>query len=259
VSGSKVRSGSGFRPAGTTKAGTPTRSTGSARAEREAGAGRPPAPAPERGNLFRSRWFIAGVIAVVVVVTAGAIWLLNRDTSTPADPLSQEIAAMQQAEAERNEKNVGVIGEKIVAIQDNLLPVMSGLHGPLPTDESVPVPATAAAVAEWKKAIVTAHDDIMGLPSGNSEYNIARNGFGLAVKVLGSSVAAYEAALSATDADAPALLALAGDLRNQASEAWSVAAIELDLLYNAADKGHLHIALPVLPTGDDGPDTESGH
>lgn len=195
---------------------------------------------------------------MIVLVTAGVVWL-NRDTAAPVDPLSQEIVAMQQAEAQRNEKNVGVIGEEIITVQDALLPVMAGLHGPLPTDGSAPVPAAASAVADWKAVIVKAHDDLMGLPSGNSEYNIARNGFTLAVKVLGSSVAAYEAALSATDAGAPALLALAGDLRNQASEAWSVAAIELDLLYNAADKGHLHISLPVLPTGDDGPDTESGH
>ena len=245
---------------GRSPVGAPHR-TKPARVGQGGGAGRPPTPVPGRSNPLRNRWYQIG--AAVLVAALVALLLIRpweSSTETPA-ALDQEIAAMQAATAASDARNVGLIGDAAIAAQEALLPLMTGLQGPLPTTDAAPVPADEEQILAWQGILETVAKDMTALPSGSSEYNIAKNSFLLSLGLLSSTLQAYSSAVAAGSGSEPDadLVSLAVDLRAQATEAWSVAGIQLDLLFNDADRGHLHVSLPILPDGTEGPDTGEDH
>lgn len=207
--------------------------------------------------------------AVALVAAATALILLVTqpwDTAAPApdgiqvDPA--RVAELEAAEAERNVENLTAAAELAVSAQERLLPVMDGLYAALPAGdepgdasaadastgepEGERKPPTAAELGQWRDIVADVTADVEALPSGSSEHNIVRNGLVLSTELLGDTLDVLElAGESGGSGASERLFAVAGDLRTRAVDAWAVGAVQLDLQYIAADRGHLHAFLPL--------------
>ena len=237
----------------------------------EPGRCRPPGPRPPSPARRRTRW---GVTAAAVLVAAVVLVLLVVRPWEPAAPAPggivadpARVAELEAAEAERNVENLTAAAELAVSAQERLLPVMDGLHAALPTDEARPERPTPADLGEWRDVVREVAADVEALPPGSSEHNIVRNGLLLSTGLLGDTLDVLELAgdpggadgadegdgagdaSGAGDAgaseDSERLYAVAGDLRSRAVDAWAQAAVQLDLQYIGADRGHLHAFLPL--------------
>lgn len=241
------------------------------RSKQGAGAGRPPTPVPGRWKPLRNRWYLTGfalilVAAVVIVVMATKGGDNPAPAPAPAAPAASvpptgsptDAAQMQELQRASDQRNVTAVTEAVIAGQEALLPIMTDLQGPLPTTDAPATSPSAAEVEAWRVTVAQVAADFDALPSGNSEYNATRNGFALSTHVLESSIRAYAQSVATGEAPGGPLAVLAADLRIQAAEAWSVAGIGLDLL-NIDQGGHMHVQLPILPAGDEAPDTDPDH
>ena len=159
------------------------------------------------------------------------------------------VAELEAAEAERNDENLTAAAELAVSAQERLLPVMDGLHEALPTDEARPERPTSAELGEWRDVVQEVAGEVEALPPGSSEHNIVRNGLLLSTGLLGDTLDVLELAGEAGGAGSPQraerLYGVAGDLRSRAVDAWAQSAVQLDLQYIGADRGHLHAFLPL--------------
>jgi hypothetical protein len=207
----------------------------------------------------------AVVVAAVVVVVLVMVrpWEPAAEVRGGIEVDPARVAELEAAEAERNAENLTAVGELAVSAQERLLPVMDGLHGVLPTDEAHPAdgdhPAdeahaerpTPAEVSEWRGVVREVAEEVEALPPGSSEHNIVRNGLLLSTALLGDTLDVLELAGDAEGGGTGAsesserLYGVAGDLRSRAVDAWAQAAVQLDLQYIAADRGHLHAFLPL--------------
>lgn len=228
---------------GARQRGKPKRPAGPA-GRRGTGAGRSPAPAPERHGLFRRRgpWLaLAVVVAAVLVVTAV---VAGRDGD---GDLAQRTAELEEQEAARQAVQVTELTEVATTVHGQLLVLMAELHEALPVDGSAAATADASALAAWRAVVDGARAEFGDPPSASTEVNSTRAGLVLAVDLLSSALLAYESALDAGGADRQRLEGLATDLRRSAVDAWAVAATQLDLLNIDLDDRHVHLYLPVRP------------
>lgn len=204
---------------------------------------------------------MAGLVTVLVVTVVIALLVVRpwepEPSSSPGgievDPA--RVAELEAAEVERNDENLTAAAELAVSAQERLLPVMDGLHEVLPTEgasssnATSPRRPTTAELEEWRDVVEEVAAEVEALPSGSSEHNIVRNGLLLSTGLLGDTLGVLELAGETGGRGAPGdtgrLHGIAGDLRSRAVEAWAQAAIQLDLQYIAADRGHLHAFLPL--------------
>lgn len=213
---------------------------------------------------------VAAATALVLLVVQP--WESTATAPSPGgievDPA--RVAELEAAEEERNVANLTAAGELAVSVQERLLPVMDGLHGALPSDEALadgarPARPTAAEVGQWRDVVQEVTAEVEALPSGSSEHNIMRNGFLLSTRLLGDTLDVLEladggdAASGDSSGDSDQLHAVAGDLRSRAVDAWAVAAVQLDLQYVGADRGHLHAFLPLHSGMSTEGEAELGH
>ncbi|MFD2794874.1 hypothetical protein ACFS27_15045 [Promicromonospora vindobonensis] len=208
-------------------------------------------------------------MAAAVLVAATALTLLVVQPWETAEPSPggievdpARVAELEAAEAARDGENLTAAAELATSAQERLLPVMDGLYEALPTgDESGDAsaadasaggpegngkPPTAAELGEWRGVVQEVSAEIEALPSGSSEHNIVRNGLLLSTRLLGDTLDVVElAGAGGGSGESERLSAVAGDLRTRAVDAWAVAAVQLDLQYIAAERGHLHAFLPL--------------
>ncbi|AEG44914.1 hypothetical protein L600_000800000850 [Isoptericola variabilis J7] len=188
-----------------------------------------------------------------------AAWL-HPDRTTPptvaGQPDPARVAELERAEAERNAQSLEALATFGVGLQDELAPVLEGLHGAHPSDGSTRRTPTGEDVDEWRASLEELAVEADALPSGGTEHNMVRSGFVLTLELLGSSVDLVEQALSAEPASDETLFRLAGAARDHAVDAFGSAAMQLDNLYVTADKGHLHL---VLRAGEGGVPLDDPH
>ncbi|WP_275005878.1 hypothetical protein [Promicromonospora iranensis] len=201
---------------------------------------------------------VALVLAVVLMVVRPWEGEAPSPSGFEVDPA--RVAELEAAEAERAVENLTAAGELAQSAQERLLPVMDGLYEALPpedepaegepAEQAEPARPTSAELGEWRDVVDDVAADVEALPTGSSEHNIVRNGLLLSTGLLGDTLDVLELA-AGTDGggdagDDPAQLHdVAGDLRSRAVDAWAVAAVQLDLQYIEADRGHLHAFLPL--------------
>jgi hypothetical protein len=193
--------------------------------------------------------------AVLVAAAAVLVLLVARPWEGPASPPGgiqadpARVAELEAAEAERNAENLTAAAELAVSAQERLLPVMDGLYEALPTDGASPTDEAAtkrptpAELSEWRDVVREVAADVQALPPGSSEHNIVRNGLLLSTGLLGDTLDVLD--LAGEPGGSERLYGVAGDLRSRAVDAWAQAAVQLDLQYIGADRGHLHAFLPL--------------
>lgn len=222
---------------------------------------------------------VATVVLVLLLVRPWEPAATSSPGGIEVDPA--RVAELEAAEAERNADNLTAAGELAVSAQERLLPVMDGLYSALPTEEALATDEaargdgvvaerpTSAELGEWREVVEEVTTDVEALPSGSSEHNIVRNGLLLATGLLGDTLDVLELAgeiggeqgeqgeqgesgesgesgdAEGAAGDAERLYGVAGDLRSRAVDAWGQSAVQLDLQYIAADRGHLHAFLPL--------------
>ncbi|MDR7385539.1 hypothetical protein [Promicromonospora iranensis] len=192
---------------------------------------------------------MALVLTVVLLVVRP--WEGEAPSSSGFDVDPARVAELEAAEAERAVENLTAAGELAVSAQERLLPVMDGLYEALPPEGEVAKgEPTSAELGEWRDVVDDVAADVEALPTGSSEHNIVRNGLMLSTGLLGDTLDVLELA-AGTDGgedageDPARLHDVAGGLRTRAVDAWAVAAVQLDLQYVEADRGHLHAFLPL--------------
>ncbi|MDF9876216.1 hypothetical protein [Cellulosimicrobium cellulans] len=241
----------------------PTTTSARSRPADRGGAGRPEPRPPAR--VRARRWFVGldpwrrallvlGVLALAAVVTVIVVLLTTREgPSVTEDGFAVDparVAELEAAEEARDADNLVASIEHARHVQDELVPVLHGLHAVLPVDGSSAVPADPADVADWRATVDGLVAETESLQSGSSEHNIVRNGMLTSLQLVGDTLDAVGLAAAADASDPTAasdLYALAGDLRTRAVDAWGLAAIQLDLRSTAGGQGHVHVFLPVHP------------
>ncbi|MFI9486089.1 hypothetical protein ACIG47_06830 [Promicromonospora sp. NPDC052451] len=230
---------------------------------------------------------VVALLLAVVVVALGVALVVRPWEAAPRPPGGIEVdparvAELEAAEARRNTENLAAAGELAVSAQERLLPVMDGLYEALPLDEGassgVPgaadgapgaadgVPGAADGVSpdaadlrEWRAVVDDVQEDVEELPPGSSEHNIVRNGLLLSTGLLGDTLDVLEVAGAADAGGTGRLYDVAGALRSRAVDAWAQAAVQLDMQYIAADRGHLHAFLPLHSGMSTEGEPELGH
>ncbi|WP_177242615.1 hypothetical protein [Amycolatopsis marina] len=189
----------------------------------------------------------AGLVAALVLVGL-ALVLPGLWSSGDSDSALQErTAELQEAERERD---AGLTGDLVGLAEEartDVLPVLSGFAE---LDGDATGVATSAEVQRWRSAVESAAARFADRPSGGTAVNLARSGLAGAVTILGRAVETYAVSLRVEGAEAQQLRALAGELRDDAVVAWSVAASQLDVAGIEAGLGHVHVFLP--PQGVEG-------
>jgi hypothetical protein len=184
----------------------------------------------------------AFVLGVAVAFGIGAL-------ATQPDAAEQNIADLKRAEAERDVAQVTTLTELARGSRDRLAPVLLGMADAVPVAPNAApgTQPTAATVAGWRDVVsaeVTKHADA---PSAGTAVNVARGGLRAAVQQLAAAVDNFETAVAAAEPVRSRLFVLAGQQRTLALRAWSVAAIQLDVINIDAGNGHVHIQLPAGP------------
>ncbi|WP_423464741.1 hypothetical protein ACO229_09785 [Promicromonospora sp. MS192] len=237
---------------------------------------------------------VGALLLAVVVVALGVALVVRPWEAAPRPPGGIEVdparvAELEAAEERRNTENLAAAGELAVSAQERLLPVMDGLYEALPLDEGassgVPgaadgapgapdgapgaadgvrgaadgVSPDAADLREWRAVVDDVQEDVEELPPGSSEHNIVRNGLLLSTGLLGDTLDVLEVAGAADAGGTGRLYDVAGALRSRAVDAWAQAAVQLDMQYIAADRGHLHAFLPLHSGMSTEGEPELGH
>lgn len=230
----------------------PTR-TGRPGSQPPAGSGRPSGPGSRRSPqpisgqeapLWRRLLPVVAAFVVGVLVVA-VIWAV---ASRP-DETEQTIAELQTAEVQRDLEQTVALVELARETVDEVVPVLDELSAALPTEGEPATPASPEDVARWRTVLEAAAQRFDDPPSAGTQVNLARGGIATAVRQLGHTVTAYEAALAAPAGERPERLELAAGLRDEAVVSWSLGATQLDLAAIAADQGHAHVFLPATPGG----------
>lgn len=206
---------------------------------------------------------VAAAVALVLVVVVRP-WGSAAPSPGGIEVDPARVAELEVAEAERAVKNLTAAGDLAVSAQERLLPVMDGLYAALPPEEEASGDAasasssgetrqarpTAAELGEWRDVVGKVTAEVEALPSGSSEHNIVRNALLLSTGLLGDTLDVLDLAGGSGGGpgaakDSEGLYGVADDLRSRAVDAWGVAAVQLDLQYVGADRGHLHAFLPL--------------
>ncbi|MEV4516242.1 hypothetical protein AB0K00_45680 [Dactylosporangium sp. NPDC049525] len=210
-------------------------------------------PAPRRGPIQRgaapaSIWRRLALPAAALVVGGLLGWWIVAATSDPRTDAQQRIDALQVAEVQRDTEQVVRLTDQARRNADMLAPVMEAMYAALPAGAASPGPlATAAQVEGWKAVTRKVVSDFADAPSAGTAVNVARSGFATGARQLDLAVDTYTEAVKATDAQRPALLALAARQRDSAVVTWSIGGTQLDSLNVDTGHGHQHVFLPSAP------------
>ncbi len=198
----------------------------------------PHRPAPQRVNPLRRR--LRPLLAVAAALLAGVLAvLLLPGVLGGGDPVEERVAELRGQERERD---AGLTRELVTTaeqVRAEVVPVLAELEEAVAGEAA----GTAADVAAWRRAVQAAAEPLRERPSGGTEVNLARAGLAGAVTALGRAVDTYAASLEASGELRERLRGLAGELREDAVAAWSVAANQLDVAGIAAGLGHVHVFL----------------
>lgn len=259
------RTGARKTAPGDTRARTvPPRTSGGRRAPSASrpadrgGAGRPEPRPPARVrarrwlaglDAWRRALLVLGALAVVAAVVALVVSLTRGPATAGEGPAVDpaRVAELQAAEEARDAENLVASIDHARHLQEELVPVLHGLHAVLPVDGSTAVAADPADVAAWRTSVDGLVAETESLASGSSEHNIVRNGMLTSLELVGDALDTVRIASTADAATAEELHALAGELRTRAVETWGLAAVQLDLRSTAGGQGHVHLFLPVHP------------
>jgi hypothetical protein len=192
-------------------------------------------PRPVRGQPEpQHTWRAAGALTVAFVLgmaVAFGIWAIG---SRPSKA-EENVAALKQADAERDIKQTAELTELARGGRDRLTPVLQAMAAIVPVGAGGPAgpPPTADVVKGWREVLSAEVARYANPPSAGTAVNVARNGLRVAVQQLAAAVDMFESNV-----------ALAGQQRTLALRAWSVAAIQLDQINIDAGYGHAHVQLP---------------
>jgi hypothetical protein len=189
------------------------------------------------------KWGVAALVATLVV--AGLALVLLPGLWSADDPLQERTAELQEAERQRDADLTQDLVALTEAARTDVLPVLSGL-----AEQDTGGQAGESEVNQWRSAVESATERLSGRPSGGTAVNLARSGLSGAISVLGRAVETYAVSLQVEGVAAERLRGLAGDVRDDAVLAWSVAANQLDVAGVEAGLGHVHVFLP--PQGVEG-------
>lgn len=212
-------------------------------------------PEPKRPE---ANWKPATAGAVTAFVLGVAVaFLLGAWTSGP-DKTERRIAELREAEARRDVEQIVVLTDLARGSRDRLAPVLTGMSKAAPADASSGAVPTAEEVAGWRDVVTAELRRYSETPSAGNGVNVARTAFTTSVRQLAVAVGGFEAALNAPDPQRGRLVGLAAEQRTLALQAWSVAALQLDVINIEAGKGHVHIQLDPRSAPLDGEPEGSG-
>jgi hypothetical protein len=188
-------------------------------------------------------------LPVAALVVGGLVgWGIAAATADPRSDTEQRIDALQAAEVRRDAEQVVRLTDQARRNADMLAPVMEAMYAALPPGAAAPgPPATAAQVEGWKAVTRKVVSDFSDAQSAGTAVNVARSGFATGARQLDLAVDAYAEAVKTTDAQRPALLALAARQRDSAVVTWSIGGTQLDSLNVDTGHGHQHVFLPSAP------------
>ncbi len=227
---------------------------------RTTAAWRPRSGKPVRPPVTRRSWVpVTGLVTAFVLGFAVA-FLVGSWTSGP-DASQSRIEELKQAEVQRDVEQIEVLIELGRGGQERLAPVLLAMAEVAPLDTTAsPAPRvvpTADQVSGWREVVSAEAERYVETPSAGNGVNVARTGLRTAVEQLTAAVDTFDAAITAAEPLRGRLLALAGTQRTVALRAWSVAALQLDVISVDAGKGHVHVQLPSGPnSGIAPPDSE---
>ncbi|HWK25959.1 MAG TPA: hypothetical protein VNS09_05310 [Solirubrobacter sp.] len=223
--------------------------------------GRPaPAPEPSAGGGARQFWLGALAAACVLIPLAVvAVFLAAQNDAAAPEAVavtvtpsaSEEAAKLQQADDDRNVTQVSELTDQMRAFSDELNAVVTGIDRTLPPgspDKTGPL-ASAKEVAGWvatTRRLASSFDETV---SGETDTNVARGALATATRGLARTAETYQLALRRPEARR-ALLASARAQRDDAMNAWDIAAVQVDVINIDAGFGHQH---PVRPGGNGTP------
>jgi hypothetical protein len=188
-------------------------------------------------------------LPVAALVVGGLVgWGIAAATADPRSDTEQRIDALQAAEVRRDAEQVVRLTDQARRNADMLAPVMEAMYAALPAGAAAPGPPAAAAQVEgWKAVTRKVVSDFSDAQSAGTAVNVARSGFATGARQLDLAVDAYAEAVKTTDAQRPALLALAARQRDSAVVTWSIGGTQLDSLNVDTGHGHQHVFLPSAP------------
>ncbi|MFC5003621.1 hypothetical protein ACFPIJ_38090 [Dactylosporangium cerinum] len=210
-------------------------------------------PAPRRGAgrsaaASPSIWRRLAVPVAALVVGGLLGGWIGAATADPRSDTQRRIDALQAAEVQRDVEQVVRLTDQARRNADLLAPVMEAMYTALPAGAAAPGPlATAAQVEGWKAVTRKVVSDFAEAQSAGTAVNVARSGFATGARQLDLAVDTYAEVVRATDAQRPALLALAARQRDSAVVTWSIGGTQLDSLNVDTGHGHQHVFLPSTP------------
>jgi hypothetical protein len=188
---------------------------------------------------------VAG-LATMFALGFAIAFLVASWTSGP-DATQRRIEELKQAEAQRDVEQVGALIELDKGTRDRLTPVLEDLAKVAPLDQAAPGVPTADQVSGWREIVTAEARRYEQAFSAGNGVNVARTGMRTAVQQLAAAVTGFDAAVAATGPLQSRLAGLAAEQRTVALRAWSVAALQLDVISVDAGKGHVHVYLPAGP------------
>ncbi|GAA1287101.1 hypothetical protein [Saccharothrix xinjiangensis] len=195
----------------------------------------------------RPRWGSATALVTTFALGFAVAFGLGSWASGP-DATESRIAELEQAEARRDVEQVEALIELARGGRERLTPVLGAMAAVSPQQGvASPVAPTADEVRGWRDVVSAEVRRYSETPSAGNGVNVARTGMRTAVEQLAAAVDGFAAATTAAPAQVDDLLALAGAQRTLALRAWSVAALQLDVISIDAGKGHVHVYLPSAP------------
>ncbi|MCE6998722.1 hypothetical protein LZG04_28575 [Saccharothrix sp. S26] len=190
------------------------------------------------------------ITALVTAFALGfAVAFVSGSWTTGPDATQRRIAELQDEEARRDVEQVGALIELARGGRERLTPVLEAMAKASPLDDSAPAAApTMDDVRGWRDVVAAEVRRYEETPSAGNGVNVARTGLRTAVGQLAAAVDGFAAAVGAPEPLSRDLLVLAGAQRTLALRAWSVAALQLDVISIGAGKGHVHVHLPSGPS-----------
>ncbi|XVS61552.1 hypothetical protein ACQPYE_25020 [Actinosynnema sp. CA-299493] len=204
------------------------------------GRARPGKPLPGATGP-RPTWKSATALVTTFALGFAVAFVTGSWTSGP-DATERRIAELTQAEAQRDVEQVGTLIELAKGGRERLTPVLQAMAKASPPQGTTP-PAIED-VRGWREVVSAEVQRYAETPSAGNGVNVARTGLRTAVEQLAAAVDGFAAAVTAPAPLSGDLLTLAGAQRSLALRAWSVAALQLDVISIEAGKGHVHVYLP---------------
>lgn len=189
---------------------------------------------PARRPPARNRLLLGVAAAALVTGLLGGLigYSVGRPSQTEAS-----IARLQQADAERDVRQIIELTELAHRTGDELSPILTAIRQASDAGR----PPEAAQVRQWQETMRRLTERFADPPSGTTATNVARGGLRSAVEQAAIAVDTLTLAEPANAAGER--LALAARQATVAVTTWSVAATQLDQINIDAGQGHRHVHL----------------